>query len=171
MKKFVCTLIALFLMSPFLGWGLTRCVCAIQYGRHCGGHLKRAADANTVELAKEEMETVVNYLNDHNMTKGYTAILWTTPDTDVGFWYKNLSQSLEELRQIQPEASKLEQTNMLMKLRETLVDEGQSVSVTQPSGISIFPYNIAFAAWGWISALLVCVGFVVGAAPFTFWEH
>ncbi len=47
---------------------------------------------------------------------------------------------------------------MLMKLRETLVDQGEtSVVVTVPPGISIFPYNTLFALWCAISAILAVV--------------
>ena len=44
-----------------------------------------------------------------------------------------------------------------MKLRETLLDEGQGVSVTAPSGITVFPFNAAFALWGLASLVLACV--------------
>ena len=47
-----------------------------------------------------------------------------------------------------------------MKLRETLLDQGQSISVTSPPGISIFPYNTSYAIIMMLSSILAIVGFV-----------
>ena len=118
--------------------------------------MKRAADANTVDMAKDELKTVIDYLDAHNMTEGYTSILWTTPDADVGFWYKNITTSYDELCSLSDTASGLERSNMLIKLRETLIDHGGEGgdSVTQPSGIAIFPNNVMYAWWGWGSIIL-----------------
>ncbi|MSR85432.1 hypothetical protein EXS71_03310 [Candidatus Uhrbacteria bacterium] len=39
----------------------------------------------------------------------------------------------------------MEKTNLLMKLRQTLLDHKQSgEEVTEPSGMSIFPYNVLY---------------------------
>ena len=64
---------------------------------------------------------------------------------------------MKELRSVDSSATQLERTNVLMKLRETLLDEGQGVSVTAPSGITVFPFNAAFALWGLASLVLACV--------------
>ncbi|MEK7509744.1 MAG: hypothetical protein AAB605_03450 [Patescibacteria group bacterium] len=95
-----------------------------------------------------------SYLRQHSVRSS----LYRTPDEDVGFWYRNLSSSLNELKSIPADAAPLEKSNMLMKLRETLVDQGEtSVVVTVPPGISIFPYNTLFALWCAISAILAVV--------------
>ena len=128
-------------------------------------HIKRAADANTVELAIQEMKTVVAYLEARGMTSSYTSVLYRTPDEDIGFWYQNLKASLGELEKITPETTQLERSNILIKLRETLLDHGQSVSVTQPSGISIYPNNVAYAWFGWLGLVAAIGGavlFIIG---------
>lgn len=132
---------------------------SITFGINCGGRIKRAADSNTIELAKKEMQVVVLYLEDNDMTKGYTSILYKTPDEDVGFWYENLKSALDELEKVKPSISQLEKSNLLMKLRETLLDE--DASVTLPMGISIFPNNVAYCMWGWFSCILFLAGGVV----------
>jgi len=124
----------------------------ITYTQNCGGYLKRAADANTVELAKKSLGTAIEYAKDHNLTKGYTSIIYKTPDEDIGFWFTNLSASLEELKNISPGASKLEKTNVLMKLRETLLDNDKDgTSITEPEGISLYPHNKTFF---WLQIIL-----------------
>ena len=43
--------------------------------------------------------------------------------------------------------SALEKTNILMKLRETLIDDGEKTKVTIPPGLSVFPDNKRWAAF------------------------
>ncbi len=136
----------------FCGWGAVRSFKAVTFKQECGGYLKRAADANTVDLAKVEMTRAITYLDQHGLTTGYTSVLWKTPDEDVGYWYSNLRASLAELDSIPPEASPLERSNVLMKLRETLMDNGKNGDyLTIPEGLSACPSNTAFFWWGWIS--------------------
>ena len=150
---------AIFVFS-FLLWGGVRIYKAIVFNIEIGGHLKRAADANTVNLAEKEMEIALRQIEASRLTSGYTSVLYKTPDEDVGFWYQNLSASLSELRAIKGESTQLERSNVLMKLRETLLDQGkEGLSVTVPEGISIFPNNAQYLLWHWISFLLSCLFF------------
>lgn len=137
----------------FIAWVVVRLVSYIQFDRNCEGHLKRAADANTVELAAKEVEIAVEYLKSHDMTTGYTSVVYTTPDEDIGFWYTNLTASLDELKKIKADAPQLEKTNVLMKLRETLLDQGEKTHVTCPDGISVYPTNTFWAFFAVIATL------------------
>lgn len=133
-------------LLPLLVLSGARIVKMVIFNRDCGDHIKRASDANTVEMATDEMRTVIRYLEDNKMTEGYTSMLYNTPDEDVGYWYKNLKSSLEELEKVKPETTQLERSNILLKLRETLLDHGdRGDTVTVPSGISVFPNNIFYA--------------------------
>ena len=133
----------------------------IQFNRNCGGHLKRAGDANTVALAMQELQIAIDYLDANKITEGYTSVVYRTPDEDVGFWYTNLKASLGELKAVSPGASQYERSNVLMKLRETLLDSGASgVEITMPSGISVFPHNRAAMWWCIFGIGLAIGGFV-----------
>lgn len=133
------TVIALLIMS-IQAWKF------IDFNRHCSGHLKRAADANSIPLAISELEIAVNYMEQHELTEGYSSVLYETPDQDIGFWYKNINSALKDLKTLDPKASSLEKSNVLLKLRETLLDHsGQAEQVTTPRGVSIFPHNVLFA--------------------------
>ena len=146
-------------------WGGLRVINSIQFTQGCKGHLKRAADANTVQLAKEELAIALNYIEAHELTSGYTSVLYRTPDEDVEFWYRNLSSALAELSAMKPDATMLEKSNMLMKLRETLLDDGEKgTKVTRPRGISIYPNNVAYCFFGWLTAGLLCIALVGVAA-------
>jgi hypothetical protein len=146
--KYIFTIIFLFYI-------IVSIVFAILFKIGCNDRLKRAADANTIELAKEELTVVISYLEEKNLTEGYTSILYKTPDEDIGFWYKNLNSSLNELKNVNPESSQLEKSNILLKLRETILDNSQSgSSVTRPDGISKYPFNAIFALWGGLSFIV-----------------
>lgn len=42
--------------------------------QNVSGFLKRAADANTIELANQELTKALDYLEANNLTSGYTSI-------------------------------------------------------------------------------------------------
>lgn len=127
----------------------------IEFSQACSGHLKLAADANTPALAISELEVAVEYLEKKGLTSGYTSIFIRMPKDNIGFWYTNLRDSLLELKRLSPEASELEKSNTLMKLRQTLLDHTPSgESVTVPSSIAIFPYNRLLAGFSVVWALV-----------------
>ncbi len=137
-----------------------RFVADIHFEQNCEGHLKRAADANTIELATQEMKFAVAYLEKEGLTQGYTSVLYKTPDEDIGFWYSNLKASLQELESINPKtATPLERSNVLMKLRETLLDQGEKTDVTFPAAIYLYPNNGIYSFW-----IILTLIFLVGSA-------
>ena len=139
----------------FLSWVFVRMVLSVQFDQNCGGYLKRAADSATIEIATKELDIALRYMEDHSLTSGYTSILYRTPDEDIAFWYTNIKAAHDELTTLPKEASPLERTNVLMKLRETLLDEdSKRFEITLPSGISVYPFNGMFALWGWASSIL-----------------
>lgn len=154
---------ALLMLLPFLaalGW---RAGSELAYRRDGKGHLKRAANANTVELASEELGKALAYLERRGMTRGTTAVVYETPADDVGYWHRNLKDAHAELLALPPDASPLEKSNMLIKLRETILEhDADGEDVTQPSGIAAFPHNTAFAVTIWTSLLLFIGGCAIG---------
>jgi hypothetical protein len=158
-RKIAALLMLLPLMAA-LGW---RAGKELAYRRDCQGHLKRAANANTVDLAREELGHVLAYLERRGMTSGSTAVLYETPGDDVGYWHRNLQDALTELEALPDDASPLEKSNMLLKLRETILEQGgDGESVTSPSGIAVFPDNKAFALLGLLFGALAIGGCVYG---------
>jgi|SRR3989338_9631481 len=149
--------LSVFFLCVFGVWGGARIVNGIQFEQEIGGYLKRAADANTIPLAADNLQTALSGIQKRGLTKGYTSLLWRTPDEDVGFWHINLTSAIYELNSIQKNATQLEKTNVLMKLRETLLDEGENTHVTVPKGASIYPKNKDYAWWGWGTFLLFSI--------------
>ena len=126
----------------------------IQFSQNCTGYLQQAADANTVELASERLGKALEYIESKGWTEGYTSILWRTEDENIGFWYTNLKASLQELESAK-DSSLLEQTNVLMKLRETLLERGEKRDyLTFPTGLWKYPHNVLYGIFAWIVNIL-----------------
>lgn len=151
MKNIASVLLILFSLTIF---GL-RISKKVVFEQNVTGYLKRAADANTIELAQEELTKALDYLEANELTSGYTSIFWETPDEDIDFWYRNLKASQHELQTLKSESA-LERTNVLIKLRETLVDTGESTKVTVPDGLSVYPNN---SLWAALMLLAIAAGF------------
>lgn len=156
MKKI---LLGLVLCVPFIAWAVTGAVLAVQFNINCGGRLKRAADANTIEIARDELRQVVGFLESKSITNGYTSIIYKTPNEDIGFWYRNLKSSLNTLENLNKETTELEKSNLLIKLRETILDHtSNGTSVTKPPGIALYPHNTIFAIFCWLSPVSLLIG-------------
>src|SRR4051812_15713665 len=89
-KGMLTMAVALFLAVPFISWGVTAFVKDVIWTQNVEGHIKRAADANSPEMALDELVTATKYLEANGLTKGNTGIIYQTPQTDVAFWYMNL---------------------------------------------------------------------------------
>ena len=154
MKNFILVLLVLLgLVFP-----IKTAIREIQFTQNCKGYLKQAADANTIDIAKNCLTKAVLYLEENNLTEGYTSIVYKTPNEDVEFWYNNLSTSLDELLMYSDNLSPLESSNVLLKLRETLMDETQyGTEVTIPPGISKYPNNLLYCIMNWISGIILTI--------------
>lgn len=134
-----------------------RVLNTIKFRYNCTEYIERAADANTVESASKELGVAIKYLEENNITKGYTSVMFDSPKDDVGFWYNNLKSCEKDLIDISNDTTStmLEKSNVLLRLRETLLD-GKGVSV--PQGVSRYPNN---TIWGvlFVSSTLYCLGF------------
>ncbi len=127
----------------------------ISFTQNCEGFLKQVADANTPEIALERLNIARNYIESHNITNGYTSIVYRTEDENVEFWYRNIVACQNEL-ELCLESSQLEKTNVLMKVRESLTDEGEKGTVlTIPDGISRHPHNVLWAILNTISGIIL----------------
>ena len=165
MTKVVLIILAVILfIVPFIPWTCSIIDC-IQFDANCGDYLKLAADANSIEMAEMHLTKAVSYLESNNLTSGHTKIFVYYPKNDIGLWYINLKVAQTQLQDMKTAGfTELEQSNMLMKLRETILDE--SGVLTHPTGISMAPnFTLLF----WLNSLLwlpcwVAGGFVIYAA-------
>lgn len=129
----------------FCIWGVARTVAGISFDKNCTQYLKRAADANSIEMAKVELGKAISYAESQRLTEGVVSIFLRQPKNDIGYWYTNMVTAYEELESLPEDSTPLEKTNVLMKLRETLTDNNDSgTSVTVPNGISIYPNNVGY---------------------------
>ena len=131
-------------------------VMSIQFDQNCGGYLKQAADANTVELAMQRIDVAVKYIEERGLTDGYTSVLWRTENDNVGYWYRNVKACQKELAECQG-GTQLEKSNVLMKVRESLTDDGEKgTQLTFPQGISRYPNNAILGVLNLVSSIILC---------------
>ena len=162
MKVFISIIVfVLALISPVL-----TTIKSIQFDQKCGGYLKQAADANSVELAERQLNLAIDYIEQHELTSGYTSVLWNTEDENIEYWYNNLKQCQKELAATK-DNSTLENTNVLMKLRESLTDVDQNgTTLTIPYGISRYPNNLLYGILNIISSIIFILYFGILIKPY-----
>ena len=124
-NKNIFLILAILCTIIFCVWATVRIVKAVQFGLDCEAYLKRASNAITVELAKEELAKAIKYAEDNNLTEGIVSIFLKNPANDLDFWYKNIKSAYDELENLTEDAAPLEKTNVLMKLRESLTDRDE----------------------------------------------
>jgi hypothetical protein len=107
-------------------------------------YLKLAADAPTLRLAQRYLSTAVRNMEARGWTSGSTALFFKVPLRDIGFWYQNTKGELDELEALiaaDPSLSPVDRSNVLVKLRETLMDGNY---LTFPEWGELAPYNALF---------------------------
>lgn len=132
-------------------------------GRHVSGHIKRAATASTVPIAREELGKALEGARQRDWDYGRTSEFMTLPEYDIGYWYQNLTAAYDELALADsPSVSQLEKTNVLLKLRETLTerDNKGNTSAALPEMLYAMPYGHWTLSAGVIGFLMFIVGIV-----------
>lgn len=133
------------------------------FDMNIGDHMQRAANANNIDLARDEMQIVVENMEKEGMTSGFTSVLYKTPSDDVGFWYENMKEAYQGLESVDSgNVTLLEESNVLMKLRESLTDSSDGdATLAVPDGISRFPHNKLWAIAFWGTGALALAGYVI----------
>ena len=148
----------------FIASLITPTVCvvkSIQFKQNCSGYLKQAADANSAELALARLNIALDYIERHGLTDGYTSVLWRTEDENIGYWYQNLKVCQHELSDCL-DGTQLEKSNVLMKVRESLTDEGKDgTGLTIPHGISRYPDNLLLGILRLLSYIILTGLFIL----------
>lgn len=133
----------------------------LKFEQQVSGRLKRVADADTIPLARMELESTLRTIEKLGLTEGYSNIFFYTPDCDIKFWYRNLEESSKNLASLPENSDHLTKSNQLMRLRDTILDGNK---VTQPPFIALSPnQKIWFFSWiisicGFIFAFFLLTG-------------
>ena len=142
MKKFVFFTI-LGIISPII------CIIkSISYNQQCEIYLKQAQNATTPELALERLNLAIKYIEDKDLTHGYTSVFGKEESKNVEFWYNNIVSYRNKLK-------KCPENYYLLKK--------ESLSCTTPLGISLHPHN---GLWTILNIISICLVFYGGAGIF-----
>ena len=126
--------------------GVISVVWDYHFDRDCGDYLKLAGDAPTVSRANDFLKKAISYLEETGKTSGDSGVIFKKkPSNDIKIWYQQLvaaKETTEEILAKGDKASQLEKDNALMKIRETVLDQGEKeTEVTRPDYIALFPYQ------------------------------
>lgn len=151
--------IGLWIISMVLAlvWLTISVYMGVKFDRNIGGHLKRAADASDWSTAMSELDTSIKGMENAGLTKGYTSLVYQTPNEDIGFWYNNIKTANDRLHHTTMMTAQAEDM-ALIKLRQVLLDKtDRGELITKPRGIARYPLNFPIAILGWISILLFII--------------
>jgi len=103
-----------------------------------------------------------------DLTSGNSAFIFHTPRNDVGIWYEQIngaketaSRLLEKIKEDPESVSQLEKDNALMKIREVVLDLGESgTKITTPKNISWFPNQWLMLILWIVSPILLVWGLI-----------
>jgi len=161
MKGFLITLCVICIVLPIFVYGVA-IVKTIRMDANCIDFLEMAADANSVDIAEKHLTKAIEYLETNGLTAGSTHILVYKPTNDIGLWYENLKSAQEQLQELKGrnDLTELEESNALMKLRETLLNSNGYV--THPGMISFYPSHVFWMLLMWLIWMLWLVGIFAG---------
>lgn len=154
-KAFYIIMAVIFFIIPACPWVYT-IASGIRFDSACGDYLRLAANANSIDLAERYLSEALEYIEEHDLTHGYTKTITYYPKNDIGIWYDNIKTAHEQLVEMQgKDYTELEQSNMLMKLRESLTDDD---SLCCPQGIAL---GDSFTVIFWLNVLLWLPCFII----------
>lgn len=127
-----------------------------QLKQEFSGYLRQSAASNSPQLALQTLERSVNYLENHGLTSGNTSAFIEVPENDLGFFYSNLKQSRDELKTITDSTSSMEKSNVLLKLRETLITHGEKGDrVQMPDNLAFYPNQALWKVLFWAAIIYI----------------
>jgi hypothetical protein len=163
--KFVGVVLTVLGVILFVGFCVFAIVQAYHFDRDCGDYLKLAGDAPTITRANDFLKKAIVYLGETGKTSGDSAFIFKRrPSNDVAVWYQQLvaaEKTTEDILAKGDNAPQLEKDNALMKIRETVLDQGEGVIVTHPTNISLYPGQGSFYRGLIASIVLIVAGCIV----------
>ena len=137
--KTILISLSIVLFVSCLGYGTYK---TIVFDTQCKEYLSLAANANSIELARTNLDKAIQYIEQNQLTSGNTAFFIKGPSTDLTSWYANLKACQKEVWIMDvKKGTVLEETNLLMKLRESLMSEGLIII---PENIALYPNQLLY---------------------------
>lgn len=151
MKQFITFILTVIIAIAVYGGAI---INSYIFDANCIDYFELAANANSVELAEKYLSNGIEYLEKEGLTQGNTNFIFKYPTNDISIWYENLKSAQAQLQELKgrEDLTELEETNSLMKLRETLMDEEGTIN--HPRMISFYPYHILMEILMWIVGIV-----------------
>jgi len=157
MKGYRLLLVSILLVLPFIGWSITRISLSNHLDNTFTYHIDRASATSDIDEAANEMHLAKQYLEKRDMAHGYTSVVWRSEDEDLGVFYGTIvkrSNYLDDLQTIHTRDKTVFEDMITYTRMTNMKAQEQKV----PDGISIYPHNVFFVYWFFVSLVLAAVG-------------
>lgn len=137
----------------------------INYVQECGSYINQINNANDPELALKNINIAIKYLEDNDITHGYTSAIYKTEGDNIEFFYKNLLSCRKNIQDF---------INKYMNNGNNVIDDSvigkqyawQMIKEKyfdelgfkgEPLGISRYPHNTAYM----IMWIILIIGWII----------
>jgi hypothetical protein len=154
-------LFSLLLTAPFFTWAITRIAKAQRFDDNCVYHLGEAMKStSSADYSKSEMERAVKYIEDRNLTSGFTSIVGNQPDENLSLWYYDIRGKQAYIDHLHDLPSDVRKDQIADHAEYVNAFNMHRKDVDIPNGISIYPYNTLFFVWSMISIVMLLFGII-----------
>jgi hypothetical protein len=150
-------IVSIILAVPFFSWSITRIVKEKHFDDNCSYHISEALSADGIhtftdnDYAIKEIDTAITYLENNNLTSGYTTITDKVSREDLSIFYNDIKKRSEYFHDLKTKnIDDIEKYKMYATMRNLHTRE-----LDVPSGISIFPHNTFYCVWAYLS--IICL--------------
>lgn len=126
--------------------------------------LKKASDAPTLQSANELLKKAVGNIEKKGLDEGNSYLLYADDNSSLDLWYGQLKLAQIETDKLLSDSSlsRVDMSNHLIKLRETIVDDtNNGTKVTKPPYLQLYPYNWLQVLGIVFSIVTIVLGFVL----------
>ncbi len=143
----ILTFMMVISIISFSLWAIVRIHYTIEFEQNCSSYLTRAKQEVDFDLAANDIEVAINYLETHGLDHGVIKIFREYSYNDLAYVHQNLIEAQNAFRQASSE-SELEKFSLVQRMDEQM---------KLPCGISIYGKNLAYFWWAMVSFISTCV--------------
>jgi len=118
---------------------------SLDYNSQYETYIRAAIHEDDPVKSVAKAEHALAYLENQGMTGGRTAILYDSPDTDVGDWYSVVSAAINDYKT----SGGKDKVSLKKAVFGDPGADTEKAPIPAPTGIAIHPNNRTFLLWGW----------------------
>lgn len=154
--------ISVLLAMPFFGWAITRIVKNQEFDNNATYYIDGASKAKDIKSACEQINIANDYLVNNGLTSGYTSIISRTPDEDLFVFYQDIDKKMKYFCLTKDYT---DESYIILYQKYVDMREMKPHDISVPPGISIYPYNLLYLIWMFVSIVMAIIS-IIGIVTF-----